>query len=200
MQAAVAQTPIRDRKARETRARIAEAGLELFVSQGFAATTIDQIAAAANVGRRTVFRHFPSKETILFDHLVVQRDAALQMLRDRPPGEPPLVGLHAVLREQCKQGYDRRALSQIGAVLASNPRIAGQEFTGTLRFKFDVLATLDERLDEWSASEIYGLVLMAFGWFEAATSIYFKERNRSLVECFDEIVATCRRSIATDLT
>jgi len=40
----VVETPIRDRKAQETRARITEAALELFVSRGYEGTTIDQIA------------------------------------------------------------------------------------------------------------------------------------------------------------
>ena len=43
----MAKTPVRDRKTEETRTRIAETGLRLFVSQGYVETTIDQIAAAA---------------------------------------------------------------------------------------------------------------------------------------------------------
>ena len=84
----MSETPIRDRKREETRARIAETALQLFVSQGYTETTIDQIAAAAGVGRRTIFRHFATKETILFDHLIVRHELAVQYLRERPPGEP----------------------------------------------------------------------------------------------------------------
>ncbi len=71
------ETPIRDRKAQETRARITEAALELFVSRGYEGTTIDQIAEEAGVNRRTIFRHFGTKEAILFDHLAVKRDFAV---------------------------------------------------------------------------------------------------------------------------
>ena len=73
--------------------------LQLFVSQGYVETTIDEIAAVAGVGRRTVFRYFPTKEAILFDHLVARRELAVQQLLDRPTGEPVLASLHAVLRE-----------------------------------------------------------------------------------------------------
>src|SRR5215469_10928955 len=111
------------------RARIAAAALELFVRQGYAETTIDQIAEAAGVGRRTIFRHFTTKAAMLFDHLAVRRDFAVHRLQQRPVSEPPLVSLYAVLRELCEQGYDRRLLGQIRAVLAIEPRFATEELS-----------------------------------------------------------------------
>jgi AcrR family transcriptional regulator len=196
----VAETPVRDRRVRATRARIAETALDMFVSQGYAETTFDQIANAAEVGRRTIFRYFPTKEAILFDHLVVRRDAALQLLRERPPAEPPLVSLHAVLRELCEQGYDRLALSQIRAVLAANPLIAGEQFAGGLAFERHLVATLQTRHGEqWSLLELDALTRMALSWLDTACNVYFKEGRRSLVRCFDETVATCLQSVTDDL-
>ena len=55
------------------------------MSRGYEETTIDQIAEAAGVNRRTVFRHFATKEAILFDHLAVKRDFAVRRLQERPP-------------------------------------------------------------------------------------------------------------------
>lgn len=53
-----------------TRERLVAAAFRLFAEQGYDATTIDQIAAAAEVGRTTFFRHFPTKEGVVFpDHL-----------------------------------------------------------------------------------------------------------------------------------
>ncbi|MFG1955889.1 TetR family transcriptional regulator [Micromonospora sp. NPDC048830] len=53
--------PIRD--------RLARAAFELFAVQGYESTTIDDITTAAGVARRTFFRHFPSKEDVIFpDH------------------------------------------------------------------------------------------------------------------------------------
>ena len=52
----------RERKRAETRQRIAEAAAQLVSERGIAATTVDQIADAAGVGRATFFRYFDSKE------------------------------------------------------------------------------------------------------------------------------------------
>jgi AcrR family transcriptional regulator len=197
----VAETPIRDRKARETRTRIAEAALELFVAQGYAETTIDQIAESAGVGRRTVFRHFTTKEAMLFDHLSVRRDYALQRLQERPPSEPALVSLHAVLRELCEQGYDRQLLGQIRAVLAIDPRFATEQLNiGVRAFEDSLIATLQSRLSHLhSPMEILALTEMAEGWFVTAVRVYFRHGERSLVEYFDEVVSACVESTCRDL-
>src|ERR1700736_2951628 len=56
----------RDRNKLRTRARLSGAALELFATQGYDATTIDQITEAADVSLRTFFRYFDSKEDVLF--------------------------------------------------------------------------------------------------------------------------------------
>ncbi len=55
----------RERKKREVRHRIVEAGARLILRQGYEDTTVDQIAAAARVAQKTVFNHFPSKSHVL---------------------------------------------------------------------------------------------------------------------------------------
>jgi AcrR family transcriptional regulator len=57
---------LRERKRRQTRDRLTEAGMTLFLAQGFEATTLDQIAAAADISRRSFFHHFASKEDLVF--------------------------------------------------------------------------------------------------------------------------------------
>jgi AcrR family transcriptional regulator len=192
----VADITVRERKVRETRARIAEAALDQFVSRGFVETTIDQIAEAAGVSRRTVFRHFATKEAILFDHLAVRRDFAVTRLQERPPSEPPLVSLHSVLRELCEQGYERRLLNQIRQVLALEPRFAGEQLLlGFRAFEEKVLSTLESRGNaRYSTVDILALTEMAESWFLTATRLYFKRGERSLVQYFDEVVAGCLRA------
>lgn len=53
----------------ETRSALVDAAFQLFASRGFEATTVDEIAVTAGVGRTTFFRHFGSKEAVVFpDH------------------------------------------------------------------------------------------------------------------------------------
>jgi AcrR family transcriptional regulator len=56
---------LRERKRRETSERIIEKGLKLFVKNGYEATTLDAIAEAAGISRRTFFYYFKSKEDVL---------------------------------------------------------------------------------------------------------------------------------------
>jgi hypothetical protein len=138
---------------------------------------------------------------MLFDHLSVRRDYALQRLQERPPSEPALVSLHAVLRELCEQGYDRQLLGQIRAVLAIDPRFATEQLNiGVRAFEDSLIATLQNRLSHLhSPMEILALTEMAEGWFVTAVRVYFRHGERSLVEYFDEVVSACVESTCRDL-
>jgi AcrR family transcriptional regulator len=65
MGASLAVEGRRERKKRELRERIYEAARALFQRQGFEATTVEQIAAAADVAPATFFNHYPSKQALL---------------------------------------------------------------------------------------------------------------------------------------
>lgn len=56
---------LRERKRRDTLQRIAQTGLKLFMEKGYEETTLDDIAAAAGISRRTFFHYFKSKDEIL---------------------------------------------------------------------------------------------------------------------------------------
>ena len=186
-------TPTRERDPEAKRIRIIDAALDLFQRQGFAETTIDEIAAAARVGRRTVFDHFPTKQAIVFGHLAVRREVVLAGLRERPPTEPPLVSLHAVLRDQCVEGYDRALLDQIRNIIASEPKLAVHHLTiGIESFERTIIETLEARRGTSRGSvEIHAVTEMALAWFITAVRLYVKNHRRSLVRCFDEVVAAC---------
>jgi AcrR family transcriptional regulator len=63
-----APTGLRERKRQQTLARIAETGLKLFIENGYEATTLDAIAEAAGISRRTFFYYLKSKEDVLLAH------------------------------------------------------------------------------------------------------------------------------------
>jgi len=88
-QAKVAVAPnsegLRERKRRQTRQRIVDEGLKLFLANGFEATTLDAIADAADISRRTFFYYFKSKEDIVLAY----QSGSIESLRDTIVSESP---------------------------------------------------------------------------------------------------------------
>jgi AcrR family transcriptional regulator len=90
----------RESKKRETRQRISDVATGLFFERGFEAVTIDDIAAAANVSKMTVFNYFSRKEELMLDR---EDDLKLlsfrQALRERPDGTSPIDALRALVQD-----------------------------------------------------------------------------------------------------
>jgi AcrR family transcriptional regulator len=94
----------RSRKRLATRQGISNVATLLFFERGFDHVTVDEIAAAADVGRMTVFNHFPRKEDMFFDRDEEVREILREALRQRGPGVAPIEALrllaHRLIAEQ----------------------------------------------------------------------------------------------------
>src|SRR5713226_397803 len=84
------QPGLRERKKQRTRETIANAARRLFAERGYHATTLPEIAEAADVSTRTIFAYFPSKEDILFSDFPIMKEALARALAERPEGEDAL--------------------------------------------------------------------------------------------------------------
>src|SRR5271167_2178624 len=98
----------RSRKRLATRQVISDTATHLFIERGFDQVTVDEIAAAADVGRMTVFNHFPRKEDMFFDLDEEGREILREALRQRDPCVAPTEtnhrpesrnGRHAILMD-----------------------------------------------------------------------------------------------------
>ncbi|WP_329054203.1 TetR family transcriptional regulator [Amycolatopsis sp. NBC_01488] len=106
---------LRERKKARTRAAIQRHALRLFQEQGYSATTVDQIAAAAEISPSTFFRYFPTKEaTVLYDAF----DPVLIAATLAQPAElSPIAALRAtvdIIREQVSgEDWERERQRQL---------------------------------------------------------------------------------------
>jgi AcrR family transcriptional regulator len=99
----------REEHKRATRQALQQAADRLFASQGYAATTVRDIAAAAGVTERTFFRYFAGKEELIIDDALGWLPVLQERVRQRPGSEDPVTAL-------------RRSVLEVSAMLASSPR------------------------------------------------------------------------------
>jgi len=113
----------RQRKKAETRDRIRACALRLFLEQGYDATTVEQISAAAGVSHMTFFRYFPAKEDVVlsdsYDPLIARR------LEQTPATWPLFQRIRTVLVEGLAQVYetDRDTLLAQNKLIAATPAL-----------------------------------------------------------------------------
>lgn len=134
------RTPGRPR--RTTPADVERVALQLFAGQGYERTTMEEVAAAAGIGRRTLFRYFPSKKDLVWGEFDSGLDVLAKRLaasdRDRPLFEtlraeilafnaldPAIVALHKarmrlILRVPDLQAHGTLRYAQWRAVVASH--------------------------------------------------------------------------------
>lgn len=139
----------RERKKRETRRRLMEAALRLFREHGYADTTVEQIAEAADVAKSTFFNYFETKEAILpalvewrlqqlEEALLPERGApaspvariklALCLVAKDPLLDPLLVQrlFAAVMHQRQKDAHPGRALTNLLAEQVRQAQVAGE--------------------------------------------------------------------------
>lgn len=134
---------LREQKKRRTREAIRSAALDLFERQGYSATTVDQIAAAAEVSPATFFRYFPTKEAVMITD--EYDDVIGDALREAPTDEPPLERLRRMFKltfGQMAEEQDFARLRWRHELLMSDPHLRG------------AIQELREQAIRWMAREI----------------------------------------------
>jgi AcrR family transcriptional regulator len=93
---------LRERKKRRTRDALLHAALDLFTTQGYEQTTVDEIADAVEVSQRTFFRYFAGKQEAALAVQEMTEAHLVEAVRARPPQETPL----EALRQAVLAGWD----------------------------------------------------------------------------------------------
>jgi AcrR family transcriptional regulator len=91
---------LRERKKARTHEAIVDAALDLFERKGYEATTVEDIAAAADVSPRTFFRYFDSKQDVVLAKNHDKTEGLGALVAARPPEEGPVQAIQAVFTAQ----------------------------------------------------------------------------------------------------
>ncbi|MBI4957812.1 MAG: TetR family transcriptional regulator [Myxococcales bacterium] len=146
--AAASEPPgLRARKKAEARAALVAAALGLFAARGFHAVTVDEIAAAAGVSRRSFFRYFPTKEAVVLE----RRREQLALLERRLAAAPARAPVAEVVKvalgalEADYEAHKRRVLAE-RALFAPAPGLALADLEIDRAFEAALAAAVAPRL------------------------------------------------------
>ncbi|MEV0970912.1 TetR/AcrR family transcriptional regulator [Microtetraspora glauca] len=103
---------LRERKKRQTRRRIADVAIGLFVRRGFDQVTIAEVAAAAEVSVNTVYNYFQSKEDLVLPPDQASPDRLADIVRHRRPGESAALAMLAHLRDEVRHRDRKLGLTE----------------------------------------------------------------------------------------
>ena len=98
------------RKILETKYRISETAMALFLKEGYANVTVEAVAEASSVSRRTVFRHFESKDELVFPDHTERLGLVERCLAEAPAGTDPVEAVIAATEESLREFLSRPEL------------------------------------------------------------------------------------------
>lgn len=114
----------RERKKLERRRRIEAAAIDLFEAAGYEGTTIDEIAASADIAPRTFFYYFTTKEDVVLADYSERLDTIVEVLARRPLAESPWTALRAAFTIVAADYTSRRdELIRRFAIMAESPAV-----------------------------------------------------------------------------
>ena len=182
-----------------THERIVDVALDLFARQGFSRTTVDEIAAAAGVGRRTIFRYFPSKNDIV----IADFDARLERLRlalaESDPELAPMEALRrAVLLSNRREDGQLPALRIQTTLIARDPILQAHAMVRYAAWRRVVAEFAAER-QQCRPDELLpqAIAYAALGTAMAAFTRWVRAPDERLEHCLDEAFRELANGFAT---
>lgn len=190
----MSETPsLRERKKRRTRETIERTALDLFEARGFDGTTIEDIAAAAEIAPRTFFHYFPSKEDVVLADYATRLDEIVAALREGPKDEPPWQALRAAfLRVAVDYETERHQLLRRFRIVQSVPSVSARSLQLQAGWEMAVAAAVADWLGTDASRDIVPGLLAgaALAAMRASLARWLIDDGRTslpdhLIECFD---------------
>lgn len=186
----------REQKKRETLLRITEAGMKLFIANGYEATTLDAIAAAAGISRRTFFYYFKSKDDILLSLQASGAEAVIAAVMDEPLDRPPLDAVRNALLKVCAT-YEPDAMVVVDRLMLSSPTLLARKQASYIVQEQALFAALTERWpNPERATALHLVAMLSIGAMRLSIDAWRAEgRKRPVSELVAEIFETLKAEV-----
>ncbi|MFI9387941.1 TetR/AcrR family transcriptional regulator [Kutzneria sp. NPDC052558] len=187
---------LREMKMERTRDLIGEVAFTLFRDKGFAATTVEEIAAAAEVGARTVYRHYPTKEMLVLSSFGKMFDTALLDLRACPEDTPVPEVLRVILDSVLQSHLDRAEPLLTAYRIAKENQPVLAHFTLTMReWQRELQRDVARRIGGRSADIVAEMaVAVTAAVFTTAFHQWFEQDGRADLRHLTRVVLELTRS------
>ncbi|MBO9589765.1 TetR/AcrR family transcriptional regulator [Devosia sp.] len=188
---ATSDESVRDKKRRETRQRIVDAGLKLFAGNGYEATTLDAIAAEAGISRRTFFHYFKSKDEILISLQAGLGEQLSTAIRAQPRDRRPLPALRDAMLGMVAP-YSPKSLLAIDRMMRSSETVQARKQASYIRDEATVFAALKAHWPHEPETQMRLLAAFAIGAVRLSLDTFSREEGRRplaalLAESFDAL-------------
>lgn len=184
---------LRERTRRAVQADIAAAAVGLFLELGFEVTTMDQVAAAAGISRRSLFRYFETKEDMVLGNLRETGRAVQARLAARPVDEPPWEAMRAALRGMLDEpGQSLTRTLKLARMLFGTPSLRARHLEKQLEW-LDLLAPEIQKRRPGPDLQARALVACALTCLDTATEAWVRTDGEADIEqLYDQAVAAVR--------
>jgi AcrR family transcriptional regulator len=180
----MSETPLRDRKKAVNRARVLEVAHQLFHEQGFDGTTIEQICGESLISKRTFFRYFKDKESLIFPNREERLGLFVSFLADNQLGQNPF----DILRDATRLfggefNKNKTHLRNQQSLIRASSALLAREREIDLDWQRAIAGAFSARSGETPASDLWAKVLASaiMGVVRATTNFWFEH------QCEDDI-------------
>lgn len=153
---------LRARKKLDTAKRIEDAALDLFERDGFDRTTVEAIAAAADISPRTFFHYFATKEDVVLADYAERLERVTRNLGSQPPRTPPWKALAAAFATSASDyEAERDAIVRRFRIMFAAPTVFARSLQLQAGWEDAVAVVLAERMDDRAGDDLGPRLLAA---------------------------------------
>jgi len=174
---------LRDRKRRQTRQRIVDAGLTLFQQKGVEATTLDEIAAAAEISRRSFFSYFGSKEEVVMAWQDGAREALEAAIKTSAPGHTPLEATRLAIL-QLAPLLATHSFVELDRLMRSTPTLKARKQVHFEEQERALAQTLAELWPDLDPARLKATAMLAMGCLRLSIEAWLADGGTASIEPF----------------